>query len=122
MLFKYSKKGYRIKQPYEVAIAWLNSISAQNEKECLALSHPDIQIHGPHGISKGHEVLKPWFTDAPMHIHILNVLEREYEVLVEHRIEWPMEHQSIQNAALLEIRDEKIFSYRRVEKNHFDEP
>jgi hypothetical protein len=106
-------------RPSEIARLWLEAITTRNKVALFSISHAAIEIHGPQGIGSGHQILSDWFESEPMRISIKALAERGSELLVHHHIDWFGENgqieYSIDNAALIEIRADKVFSYRRVE-------
>lgn len=75
-------------------------------------------MHGPHGVGVGHDVVAAWLDTMPMRIEIESLAEQDAKVLIHHHIDWFDRNgeveSSIDNAALIEVRDGKVFSYRRV--------
>ncbi|MCL4870138.1 MAG: hypothetical protein KJ063_14325 [Anaerolineae bacterium] len=75
-------------------------------------------MHGPQGVGIGHAVVSEWFDAMPMWIAIQAMAGRRPDILVCHHIDWLNEqgevYSSIGNAALIETREGKVFSYRRV--------
>jgi|GEM_PF-2915900 len=102
----------------DVAARWLAAISARDKEALLAVSHAAIELHSPWGVSVGHELLSGWFDATPMRIAVKSLAERGTGVLVLHQIDFLDEggriDSTIDNAAMIEVRDGKVFSYRRV--------
>jgi hypothetical protein len=85
----------------------------------LVASHEAIEIHSRWGVGIGHAVVAEWFDTTPMRISVKSLGERGAHVLVHHHIDWIGENgridSSIDNAAMIETREGKVFSYRRLE-------
>lgn len=105
-------------RPSEIAARWLDAITARDKEALLSASHSAIEIHSPWGVGIGHAVVSDWFDVTPMRISVKSLAERGPEVLVHHHIDWIGEDgridSSIDNTALIETREGKVFSYRRT--------
>jgi hypothetical protein len=104
----------------QIALNWLHAISNQDKQQCLKLSAPDIHVYGPTGVSIGQEHLDIWFTTYKMKIQVNGIYTKGYLVIVDHKIEWPSEGKMIENSGLIEIHNNKVFSYKRVERSQMD--
>jgi hypothetical protein len=70
------------------ALAWLRAVDSRDRKGMLDLTHPDIEMAGPHGVSKGEETLGIWFRRVIMNVELRRAFEKGRRALVLHHIRW----------------------------------
>lgn len=106
--------------PEQIVRAWCAAISDRDKARFLELSHAAIAFYGPDGVGTGHDVVAEWFDAEPMRITIQSLEVDGLTVRVHQHIDW-LDAQgrvadSIDNAAQIEVRDDKVFSYRRIDE------
>lgn len=106
--------------PGEIVRAWCTAISERDKAAFLDLSHAAIAFYGPDGVGTGHEVAAHWFDTEPMRVTI-HALEMDgLTVRLHQHIDWLDPQGNIaeqsESAAQIEVRDDKVFSYRRIEE------
>ena len=62
--------------PVTTAAAWQEAVNAQDETLLLQLSHPDIEMVGPRGTAKGHEILVTWLERAGLTLETRRVFAK----------------------------------------------
>jgi ketosteroid isomerase-like protein len=74
----------------EVGIAedWHEALNSRDIKRLATLSHPDIEVGGPHGTGRGTKLLHEWVDRANIRLTPLRVFHRDDTVVVQQEAEW----------------------------------
>jgi O-acetyl-ADP-ribose deacetylase (regulator of RNase III) len=72
----------------EVVRAWLDASNAADAERLVQLSSPDIELVGPRGSARGHDVLRAWLTRAGARFDPERVFSAGDRVVVEQRGVW----------------------------------
>lgn len=75
----------------EVALVarWHELLNEGNVEALLALVHPDVEVGGPRGASRGAAVLRQWVGQAGARLEPLRYFHRDGTVVVEQVGSWP---------------------------------
>lgn len=68
--------------------AWQDAANRGDVERLLRLSHPDIELVGPRGGGRGHQLLRDWLGRAGLRLATLRVFARGAVVVVAQRGEW----------------------------------
>ncbi|WP_404400910.1 hypothetical protein [Pelagibacterium halotolerans] len=106
--------------PEAIVRAWCDAISDRDKARFLDLSHAAIAFYGPDGVGTGHDVAAEWFDAEPMRITIKSIEVDGLTVRLYQHIDW-LDAQghvadAADNAAQIEVHDDKVFSYRRIDE------
>lgn len=71
-----------------VVRAWQAAVNARDEDRLLALSDPEIEIVGPRGVARGHDVLRQWLAHAGLNFESKREFARGGDVVVEQYGVW----------------------------------
>lgn len=71
-----------------VVAAWHDALNHGDVDRVLALSHPDIEVGGPRGTSRGVDVLREWVERAGIHMELCRVFHRADTVVAEQAAMW----------------------------------
>lgn len=104
-----------------IPLRWLDAVGRRNKAALLALSQPEIAIHGPRGTAVGHEVLGRWFEGTVVRVVPLAVFSQGSNYLVHHKMEWLNEDGTVKgtavNASVFEVVDGLVASYARDDED-----
>lgn len=107
-------------EPERIVTSWCDAITRRDKDAFLGLCHEAVAFYGPEGAGVGHEVVSDWFDAEPMRITIKDMRTDGLTVRLDHHIDWLDANGDVEyeadNAAQIEIRDAKVYSYRRVEE------
>jgi hypothetical protein len=78
----------RTETPVPVAQAWQDAVNAQDEARLIELSHPEIEIVGPRGVARGHEVLLLWLGRAGLSLETKRIFAGEESVVFAQHGVW----------------------------------
>lgn len=70
------------------AQAWQEAVNAQDKERLLALSHPAIEIVGPRGVARGHDVLLAWLERAGLTLETRRVFAGKNSVVFAQHGVW----------------------------------
>lgn len=69
------------------ALAWIDAVNQRNVERAIELSDPEIEIVGPRGIARGHQILQAWMAGTRLELETLRTFHREdIVVLWQHGI------------------------------------
>jgi O-acetyl-ADP-ribose deacetylase (regulator of RNase III) len=74
--------------PVDVVRAWLAASNAADAERLVELSAPDIEIIGPRGTARGHDVLRQWLARAGARFDAERVFSAGDRVVVEQHGVW----------------------------------
>jgi hypothetical protein len=75
--------------PLEVVESWHSAVNACDVEQLLALASRDVEVVGPRGIGRGHEVLRQWFRRGGLTAEPLRYFcGSRGQVVVEQRGRW----------------------------------
>lgn len=104
--------------PLAVVQGWQDAVNARQAERVLALSDPEIEIVGPRGTARGHEVLRQWLDHARVSLRPLRTFARGQVVVVAQHGVWrspetdePMGEAEV--ASVFHVRGGRVTSYAR---------
>src|ERR671928_716418 len=68
--------------------AWHEALNRSDIERLVMLSHPDVEVGGPHGTGRGTKLLQEWADRANIRLTPLRVLHRDDTVVVQQEAEW----------------------------------
>lgn len=71
-----------------IALAWLDAVNARDTERLLKLSDPEIEIVGPRGMARGHQILREWMRHAWLEFETLRTVENGDAVVVRQHTIW----------------------------------
>ena len=74
--------------PVAVVRAWQDAANSQDTDRLIELSAPDVEIVGPRGAGRGHQLLRDWLGRAGLSLETLRVFARGDAVVVAQRGVW----------------------------------
>jgi SnoaL-like domain len=74
--------------PVAVVRAWQDAANSQDTARLLELSAPAVEIVGPRGAGRGHQLLRDWLGRAGLSLETLRVFARGDVVVVAQRGVW----------------------------------
>ncbi len=74
--------------PVAVVEAWQDAANRQDIDGLLAVSDAAIELVGPRGVGRGHQLLRDWLGRAGLQLTTLRVFARGSAVVVEQRGVW----------------------------------
>ena len=106
----------------EVGIAedWHEALNSSNIERLVALSHPDVEVGGPHGSGRGTKLLQEWADRANIRLTPLRVLHRDDTVVVQQEAEWRSAETGLVTgrqtlASIFVVRDGRVASVVRYD-------
>jgi hypothetical protein len=72
----------------DVVRAWQRASRAGDLDTALALSASDIEVGGPRGSGRGHQLVRDWFGRTGIDLVQLRAFHRANVVVIEHRATW----------------------------------
>ena len=104
----------------EVGIAedWHEALNSRDIKRLVTLSHPDIEVGGPHGTGRGTKLLQEWVDRANIRLTPLRVFHQDDTVVVQQEAEWRSAKTGVVTgsqtvASIFVIRDDQVTSVVR---------
>jgi ketosteroid isomerase-like protein len=77
--------------PIDAVRAWTAALNARDADAAVAAAHPDIVLHGPRGLERGHDAVRDWIHRQTYGVGMLLQHTRAYArgpvVVVESRVE-----------------------------------
>lgn len=84
--------GYDRSVKLSVVDAWHRALNAGDVEGVVALTSPDVEIRGPRGSARGHEVLRQWTVGAGATLEPVRwFCGAGDDVVVEQAAKWPSE-------------------------------
>jgi hypothetical protein len=71
-----------------IAQAWQDAANAADVERVVALSDPAIELIGPRGSGRGHQLLRDWLGRAGLHLTTLRAFARGNAVVLAQRGVW----------------------------------
>lgn len=106
-----SEPGFRIVRD------WIEAVNRRDIQALLALSHPEIEIIGPRGSAKGHEVLTDWLARAGLSFETRRLWVEDDNILAEQHGVWEPEYAGPRGEAdfvsVFKLSQGLILSYER---------
>jgi hypothetical protein len=68
-----------------VLAAWQDAANRQDVEQLLALSDPKIEIVGPRGVARGHQVLTEWLSRAGLTLETFRTFAKDGVVVMAQR-------------------------------------
>lgn len=106
--------------PVAVVQAWQDAANAQDIETLLALSTADIEIIGPRGSGRGHELVRDWLGRAGLNLTTLRAFVRgNVVVLSQHGVWRSAKNEEIVGKADLasrfRVRDGRVDQFARYD-------
>jgi hypothetical protein len=99
------------RKPVEVVLAWQAAANAKDRQRVLDLSHEDIEVGGPRGTSRGHQVLCEWLDRTGIELETQRVFGRGDTLVVEQTAAWTAMQGTFTRAfiaTIFEVRGERV--------------
>ena len=99
------------KSSVEVVLAWQAAANAKDRPRVLELSHDDIEVGGPRGTSRGHQVLCEWLDRTGIELETQRVFGRGDTLVVEQTAAWTAMQGTFTRAfiaTIFEVRGDRI--------------
>lgn len=77
--------------------SWQQAANTQNTEQLFVLSSPDIEIVGPRGSGRGHQLLGEWLARAGLHMTTLRAFARGEDVVLQQQAVW----RSVENGIMM---------------------
>ena len=74
--------------PLAIVQAWQDAANAQDVDRLLDLSDPDIEVIGPRGSGRGHQLLRDWVGRAGLSLETRRVFVRGDTVVLAQHVVW----------------------------------
>jgi ketosteroid isomerase-like protein len=81
-------KNHDIATEVGIVEAWHEALNRSDIERLVMLSHPDVEVGGPHGIGHGTKLLQEWADRANIRLTPLRVFHRDDTVVVQQEAEW----------------------------------
>lgn len=78
----------QVTSPVSLVQAWQEAVNSRDVARLVELSDPDIEVVGPRGTARGHQVLRGWLGRAGLHLGTPRVFARGDAVVVAQRAVW----------------------------------
>jgi|SRR5919202_4472571 hypothetical protein len=115
-----SRLGMNPDTAVEVAIveAWHEALNSGDIERLMALSHPGIEVGGPHGTGRGTKLLQEWVDRANIRLTPLRVFRRDDTVVVQQEAEWHSSETGVVTgsqpvASIFVVSDDQVISVVR---------
>jgi len=76
------------RSPIDVVLAWQAAASARDTQRVLELSDENVELAGPRGGARGHEILRDWLERTGIELETQRVFARGATVVVEQTAAW----------------------------------
>lgn len=74
--------------PASIVHAWLESLKDRDVERMIALSDPEIELVGPRGTARGHQILRDWMEGVRLELQTLQTFANGEAVVVEQHATW----------------------------------
>jgi hypothetical protein len=74
--------------PVPIVQAWQDAVNAQDIERLLQLSDDEIELIGPRGVARGHQMLRDWMGRAGLSLETRRIFARENRVVIEQHGAW----------------------------------
>jgi hypothetical protein len=103
--------------PLEVVESWHAAVNARDYDQLCAITSSDVELVGPRGSGRGHEVLRQWLGRAGYTAEPLRWFCGDGNVVVEQRGRWviPEAHSERVVASAFCVRGGRVVRYQRFE-------
>lgn len=71
-----------------VVEAWHEALNDGAVDRLVKLSHPEVEVGGPHGTGRGAQLLREWMKRANIHLEPRRIFHHGDTVVVEQRAQW----------------------------------
>lgn len=104
----------------DLAVQWIDALNRQDVDLLLRLSDPQIEIVGPRGSVRGHDILRDWLSRAGATFTTSRVFARDDIVVFEQEGRWLNAETNDQAsfakvASVLRVSEGKVGSYARFD-------
>jgi SnoaL-like domain len=100
--------------------AWQDAANHQNVEELLELSDPDIEIVGPRGSARGHQVLTEWLKRAGLHLETQRVFAKDSVVVMAQHGVWRSATNEVTGeaevATVFRVQDKRVAYLARYDR------
>jgi ketosteroid isomerase-like protein len=83
----FSAAGYE-RPEIQTVLAWHEALNSGDVERLVDLSHPDVEVGGPRGTSRGAQILREWVDRANIRLEPRRNFQRAGTVVVEQEAEW----------------------------------
>ena len=78
------------RQDARVVVAWHDALNVGDVERLLALSSQDVEVGGPRGTGRGHDLLRDWVVRARVRMEPDRLFHRAGTVVVQQRARWEL--------------------------------
>jgi hypothetical protein len=71
-----------------VVEAWHEALNGGEVDRLVELSHPEVEVGGPHGTGRGAQLLREWVDRANIRLEPRRIFHHADTVVVEQRAQW----------------------------------
>lgn len=75
-----------------VVEAWHEALNGGEVDRLVELSHPEVEVGGPHGTGRGAQLLREWVDRANIRLEPRRIFHHADTVVVEQRAQWHSTH------------------------------
>src|SRR5215204_5769927 len=122
-LSDYYKREYGVTNPDTTAAVgivedWHEALNSGDIERLVTLSHPHVEVCGPHGTGYGTKLLQEWADRANIRVTPLRVFYRDDTVVAQQEAEWRSAETGLVTgsqtvASIFIIRDQQVTSVVR---------
>ena len=98
--------------------AWHEALNTSDIERLVTLSHPNVEVGGPHGTGRGTKLLEEWADRVNIRIEPLRVFHRDDTVVAQQEAEWRSAETGLVAgsqtvASVFVVRDDQVASVVR---------
>ena len=103
--------------PLEVVESWHHAVNARDFDQLCAITSRDVELVGPRGTGRGHEVLRQWLGRAGFHAEPLRWFCGRGTVVVEQRGRWIIPETASERvvASAFRVVGSRVVRYQRFD-------
>ncbi len=100
--------------------AWHEALNSSDLERLVTLSHPNVEVGGPHGTGRGTKLLQEWTDRANIRLEPLRVFHRDDTVVALQEAEWRSAETGLVTgsqtvASVFVVRDHQVASVVRYD-------
>jgi ketosteroid isomerase-like protein len=100
--------------------AWHAALNSSDIERLVTLSHPNVEVGGPHGTGRGTKLLQEWADRANIRLEPLRVFHQDDTVVAQQEAEWRSAETGLVTdsqtvASVFVVRDDQVASVVRYD-------